>query len=310
VLAAAGFACSAAKAGAAPMRDFARSPSPVQTDGSRYATWLRSDGASSVWDTATGRRFVLPPLAGCSSQLLIGGGHLVWNCIRQDKGGDIWVFNLARRTYSRVPGGGDIRSDEGLTPRFTGVGRNWLEGSMFRTRDYESVFIRLRDGVVVKEEATQATEVIDLDVLDDPLVHFCRRIRRPLNPDFDTYLSDERFVPLKYKRPFAVTQEGKSPGSLVIRSCLGGRPRLLARSTPIDAAQLGAGFVTWTVPPLAYRVGKAVAYVPRTHRRFSWPVSGSSGQLEVRHTANRIFVSQPRAGYSDWLLRSAPFNPR
>jgi hypothetical protein len=91
------FAGSAAESGAAPLRDFARSSSPVQADGSRYATWLHTDGASSVWDTATGRRFVLPPLAGCAREPLLGGGNLVWDCLRQDKGGDVWVFNLAHR---------------------------------------------------------------------------------------------------------------------------------------------------------------------------------------------------------------------
>ncbi len=301
----------ASGAAAAPLKGFDRSSEAVQTDGSRYATWLRADGASSVWDTATGRRFVLPPLAGCAAQPLLGGGNLVWDCVKQDTGGDVWVFNLARRRYARIPNAGDIRGDDGAPARFTQAGRNWLTGWVrdFDGRVVRALFVRLRDGVVTGVDGPGAAEVLDLDRANDPVSRLCRRIRRPRNPNFDNYSDEsELFAPTRYERPYAITEEGVPPGSLMLRNCLGGRPRLLVEGTPIDAAHLGAGFVTWPILPRAGRAAKAVAHVPRSRRRFTWAVSGSQSQLDVRHTSSRVFVSQ-RYG-ERWLLRSAPFNPR
>jgi hypothetical protein len=303
----------AGAADAAPLKGFDWSSAAVKTDGVRYAAWPTTDGGTNVWDTRRGEKFVVRFPDGCTKEPLLGGGHLVWNCIKSDQGGDMWVFSLKNRSYARVPGANSLRGELGDPDIFTRVGTHWLLGAKHLHREWSSIYVRLHDGRVVEQE-TRSNQFADLDDVVAPVRRLCRRIRRPANPDFDPGNANlwEDLVPIQYERPFAATQEGHYPGGLVLRSCLGARPKVLARQMPIDWVQLGAGFVTWPRMPQAGRNGVANAYVARSRRHFRWTVFAPVAYIEVRHTANRIFVSEPRGGSSNptWLLKSAPFNPR
>jgi hypothetical protein len=303
-------------AGAAPLTSFDSSSAAVATDGARYATWPTTDGATNVWDTRSDDKFVVQPPDGCNRQPLLGGGHLAWVCPKSSMTREVWAFSLAARTYSHVPGVENIQPDLGGPDPvwFSRVGRRWLEGHLPRLKGYATVYVRLSDGKYVRKEITRSDQTVDLDHTANPLRRLCRRIRRLPNPDYESTFDDPSFLfaPMQYERPFAATQAGHWPGRLVLRSCLGTRPKLLARQMPIDRVQLGAGFVTWSGVPQAGRNSVANAYVPRSGRRFRWTVFAPVAYVEARHTANRIFVSESTRGDRNptWLLKSAPFNPR
>jgi hypothetical protein len=298
---------------AAPLQEIDSSLGPVVTDGARYAMWSSSDGHDYIWDTIRNLRLEPQRPGGCRQprEVVLGAGRLLWNCL-EDRWtphgwpGTIWVVNIASRKAKRVPGVGLVGwNSEGGPPRFARMGRYWLSGWEYVHRGAKPFFYQWRTGILGGQQVERPDLVADLDRHgDEPFVRLCRSIRR--RPDPAYALSDEswpeRFLPMEYEKPFAVSQKG-TPGSLVVQSCHSRRRKLLDRDAPFESAQFRSGFVTW--PRLS---GAAVAYVPRSRREFTWTVSGPLTGFEVRHTANRIFVSQ-RYG-ERWFIRSAPFHPR
>jgi hypothetical protein len=310
----------AAAAGAAPLKVLDWSSAPVQTDGSRYAMWSRSNGRTYVWDTIRNLRVAPERPAGCrqAREVVFGAGRLLWNCLEepwtaQGWPGSVWVVGGSSSKARRARGlelEGD-RYSEGGPPRLARMGKYWVYGWEPARSDALPIFYQWREGILERQQVTRRDQVADLDRPgDSPFTRLCRSIRRTPDPGY--LLSDdsraERFLPLQYEKPFAVSQKGTYPGSLVLQSCHARRRKLLERNTPMEKVQLGAGFVTWPRVAISEGTAVAVAYVPRSRRQFTWLVSGPAANLEVSHTGNRIFVSQ-RVG-DNWLLRSTPFNPR
>lgn len=304
----------AAVAHAAPLKFLDWASGPVETDGSRYARWDGADGRGHTWDTVRASNVQVARPAGCRKPRTgaFGAGRLLWNCMEepwttQGWPGTVWVADLASGKARRVPGAELVGwNSEGGPPRFARIGRYWSSGWQYIHRGSKPFFYQWREGILEEQQVERPDLVADLDRPgDEPFVRLCRSIRRKPDPAYR--LSDEsfpeRFLPMEYDKPFAVSQKGTAPGSLVVQSCHSRRRKLLESNTPFESAQFRSGFVTW--PRLS---GEAVAYVPRSGREFTWTVSGPLTGFEVRHTANRIFVSQ-RYG-ERWLIRSAPFNPR
>jgi hypothetical protein len=289
-----------------------KAPSPVLTDGRRWAAYVVPGDATHVIDDRTGASYTTSTPAGDCGLAAVGHGVLMWRCY-EAHGERPLLFDMVRRQALEVSGVDallaelDRRSRDGPNgpqepaPYSIGVdhvGQHWVGGTFFIDYGYHAetygVFaLNWRTGELRFDRPASAHMWPDWDraQLGQAL---CSPLRRTLD---DTY--DQRiFKEYDYERPYGVRGELTT---LVLEHC--GHPsKVLARcgfqTGCTSTFQLGAGMVTWAARRRAFLflIGRKrrITFSQRGFRERGAEDYGDD--LLPQHTRKSVFVSVPIAG--------------
>ncbi len=273
-------------------QSLATAATPVATDGGRYAVLQTLDRATRVFDTRTGRSYVVPPPgAGCWVAGL-GGGQLVYECLNPSTGGVTARLLDLRSGLVREPAGLDALRRERVN-MYVDVGARWLLAVRSEREGSHGFYVDWRTGELHADPLTSDRQIADLDARS-----LVRRLCSPLRvsgagPTSANPGSAGMFdVEGRWAQRWVERGDG-----LVLQLQRCGRPnRTIARCGTRAAGacfggQLASGRLSWTAGGRAWVLRYARGTRYRSTRVFR--PARTLALVEIRHTARRVFVSVP-----------------
>jgi hypothetical protein len=278
-------------AGAAPPRFVQHGDEPIArvTASPRYAGYLTSTGVRVI-DTRTGvTRDVAPPEERCSF-VDVGGGQVLWECGARARYTGGALTDLQTGEVRFLPDeSGAIRQE------VTAVGAHWVSG--WRSGNHYTgapYYQRWRAASASgRSDDSPPPERLYPDLDHPDLARpMCKPLKRPRDPSYSDTDGGDEFLPYQYERRFGLhTRLVDHTWHAVLARCGKRKPQRFAAEHWIE---LRSGLITWVTKD------KVRGYVPRTGRRFSWPIRDIDPRAvsaDVTHTTTTVLVTTTdRAG--------------
>jgi hypothetical protein len=248
----------------------------------------------------------------------VGDGTVEWNCNGVDR--PMLLKDVASNGVTSAPDISDIAYDDfGYEDAYTAqaIGPDWIQ-VLVRSLDGDDVAYWDRTARTFAPELKAPDEYPNLDT-PGLAQRLCKPLSRTRMPGDHADDIEPLYEPYFYERPYGVGIEdsidkNSAPVSerITLQRCGSATKTVVARCNPTCfSVGYSAGVVTW-VDDRALR-----AYVPSTHKHFSWRLTGfrpglsNAGLFQTSvatlvHTRERLIASiPPIPGGHEWQIWAA-----